>query len=157
MSSLRRFAPVLLVGLGSLQLVGYFTGSAALRWLGLQSVAAPLPIVFSARRESGSVSARFALRVETAVGETIEFDGRPGFEARLRGPFQRTQLYSAQLLYAYPVDRARDSILGFGLCDRGPLARELGIDDSVARFTVTRWMAGEAEDEKVHVRFDCAR
>ncbi len=157
MSRLRRFAPLLLVGIGCLRFLWYFTGWFPLLRLGAQSVAAPLPIVFSGEGGSVSVSVRFALRVETALGETIEIDGRPGFHARIRGPFQRAQVYTAQFLYAQPVNRVRDTILGFGLCDRGPLARELGIDDSVARFTVTKWFAGEAEDEKTHVQFDCTR
>ena len=161
MKRLRRFAPLLLVGIGCLKFLGYFTGWATLIRLGAQSVAAPLPIVFSARRDAGSVSARFVLRVETALGETIEIHGGPGFHARIRGPFQRAQIYTADMMQAHPVYleryRARDTIVGFGICDRGPLARDLGIDDSVARFTVTKWFAGAAEDEKMHVPFDCTR
>ena len=72
MKRLRRFAPLLLVGIGCLRFLWYFTGWFPLLRVGAQSIAAPLPIVFSGKGESVSLRSRFALRVETAIGETIE-------------------------------------------------------------------------------------
>ena len=161
MKRLRRFAPLLLVGIGCLKFAGYFADSPLLIRLGAQSVAAPLPIVFSGPDEGVSIRLRFALRIETVLGETIEIEGRPGFHSRIRGPFQRAQVYTADIIWAHPVYLTRylvrDTVVGFGLCDRGPLARDLGIDDLVARFTVTKWIVGAAENQKMHVPFDCTQ
>jgi hypothetical protein len=64
----------------------------------------------------------------------FEIDGRrieltPEIYARLRGPYNRRNVYGAALAYA-PVVPAelREPVTQFALCGDKPLLRELGID-----------------------------
>ena len=120
----RRAAAILLVALGCAQMIGDTAGWVAVKGLAAATGASPAPRVFSAVRGLETYSTRFYLEWP---GDRIELT--PELYTRVRGPYNRRNVYGAALAYA-PVLPAglREAVFRHGLCGRAPLLRELGID-----------------------------
>ena len=133
--------------LGSAQMAGDLLGWPALKGLGAASMISPAPKVFSAVRGLETYSTRFFLEWTDVGGRQHELELTPETYARLRGPYNRRNVYGAALAYG-PVlaldEHTRpmlDAVLRYGLCGEAPILRELGLDP--ARVT---W--------PVHLRFE---
>jgi hypothetical protein len=128
-----------LFALGLLQMVGDLTGLQALKGIGAATVASPAPRVFSAVRGFETYSTSFYLDYRDPQGrhQSVEITGER--YARLRGPYNRRNIYGAALAYG-PVMPAelRGSVMRYALCGQRPLLRELGLDpdDVVGPVTV---------------------
>ena len=105
-----------------------------LKGLGAATAAAPAPKVFSAVRGLETYSTRFFLEWTGADGAAHSLELTPEVYARLRGPYNRRNVYGAALAYG-PVLPAelRDPVLAYALCGDAPLLRELGIDPAEVR------------------------
>jgi hypothetical protein len=130
----RAAAALLVVGL--LQMAGDLLETCvtaplgrALKGIGAATAASPAPKVFSAVRGLETYSTRFFLdwSDDTGVAQTLPVT--PEVYARLRGPYNRRNIYGAALAYG-PVLPAelRDPVMQYALCGEAPLLRELGID-----------------------------
>ena len=124
-----RSAALALVLVGVIQMAGDLAGILPLKAIGAALGASPAPKVFSAVRGLETYSTRFYLEWP---GRRVELT--PALYARLRGPYNRRNVYGAVLAYA-PVlssdPRARDAfqqIAAYALCGEAPLLRELGIE-----------------------------
>jgi hypothetical protein len=134
-------AAVFLLALGLLQMTGDLVqqlGSErvgkAVKGVGAATAASPAPKVFSAVRGLETYSTRFFLEWEEqdSTGHALELT--PEVYARLRGPYNRRNVYGAALAYG-PVLPAelRDPVLRYAVCGEAPLLRELGIDPTRLR------------------------
>ena len=114
-----RLAAVLLTLLGLAQMAGDLLQVDALKGVAAATGASPAPKVFSAVRGLETYSTRFYL---AGVEMT------PEIYSRMRGPYNRRNVYGAALAYA-PVLSAslRDPVMRYALCGDAPLLRELGI------------------------------
>ena len=86
--------------IGSFQVIGYATGSQALRGIGLVSGFAPFPKVFCEADGYEPFAARFVLSGQLASGESIDIEMTPEIYSRLSGPYIRRNVYGAALAYA---------------------------------------------------------
>ena len=136
-----RVAAACLIAVGLLQMAGdlceqfvspYY--GLRLKGLGAATAAAPAPKVFSAVRGLETYSTRFFLEWEDVDGEAHSLELTPEVYGRLRGPYNRRNVYGAVLAYG-PVlatdERTRplfESVARYALCGEAPLLRELGID-----------------------------
>ncbi len=113
--------------LGLLQVSGALLGSRTLRGLGAASGASPLPKVFTAHRGVETFATEFVLRYELD-GEQRRLPLTPDVYQRLRGPYNRRNVYGAALSYG-PVlpPPLRDAVLRYGVRPDGPFFTELGI------------------------------
>jgi hypothetical protein len=113
-----------LLVLGVAQMVGDLTGVVALRGIAAATAASPAPKVFSAVQGLETYSTRFLFEID---GRRVELT--PELYSRLRGPYNRRNVYGAALAYA-PVVPAemREPVTRYALCGDAPLLRELGID-----------------------------
>ena len=132
---------VALLVLGLLQMSGDVLERAGLRsvgrplkGIGAATTASPAPKVFSAVRGLETYSTRFFLEWQGADGAAHSLELTPEVYARLRGPYNRRNVYGAVLAYG-PVlatdERTRplfESVACYALCGEAPLLRELGID-----------------------------
>jgi hypothetical protein len=116
-----RITAIFLAILGLAQMAGDLTGLLPLRAVAAATGASPAPKVFSAVRGLETYSTRFFLE---SGGRRIELT--PEVYARMRGPYNRRNVYGAALAYA-PVLPAelRDPVLQYALCGEAPLLREL--------------------------------
>ncbi len=136
----RRAAGALLV-LGLLQMSGDLLERAGLAGLGgafkgvgAATTASPAPKVFSASRGLETYSTRFFLEWSDGSGRDHSLPLTPDLYARVRGPYNRRNVYGAALAYG-PVlattERTRPmflSVIRHALCGEAPLLRELGVD-----------------------------
>lgn len=114
-------ACLLVLALGSTQLLGALTGSTALRGVGAASAAAPLPKVFTAQRGLETFATEFVIRYRLG-SEEVAIPITPASYQRLRGPYNRLNVYGAALSYG-PIlpPRLRDPVLRHGLSEGGAL------------------------------------
>ena len=136
-----RTAAACLIAIGLLQMAGdlcerYLSEAVGrpLKGLGAATAAAPAPKVFSAVRGLETYSTRFFLEWAGPDGERHSLELTPEVYARLRGPYNRRNVYGAALAYG-PVLPAelRDPVMAYAVCGDAPLLRELGIDPAEVR------------------------
>src|SRR5262249_3975793 len=137
-------AAVFLVALGLLQMGGDLLQQYAiapvdqvgrlLKGVGAASTASPAPKVFSSVRGLETYSTRFFVEWTDRGGATHSLHVTPEVYARLRGPYNRRNVYGAALAYG-PVLPAelRDPVMRYAVCGNAPLLRELGIDPGQVR------------------------
>jgi hypothetical protein len=117
------FGAGLLLLLGLAQMAADLAGWTAVKGLASATGASPAPKVFSAVRGLETYSTRFFLEIGTARHELT-----PERYARLRGPYNRRNVYGAALSYAPVLPPAmRDPVMRRALCGEATLLRELGI------------------------------
>jgi hypothetical protein len=122
-----------LLVLGLAQMVGSLLHLPALRALAAATGASPAPKVFSAVQGLETFSTSFFLDIVDAGGSTRSVPLTADLYARLRGPYNRRNVYGAVLAFG-PV-LASDprtapmfqSVLDRSLCGARPLLRELGL------------------------------
>jgi hypothetical protein len=129
-------ATIFLLALGLLQMTGDLVGQLisepvgkAVKGVAAATTASPAPKVFSAVRGLETYSTRFFLEWEDQDGRRCALELTPEVYGRLRGPYNRRNVYGAALAYGpvLPVE-LRDPVLRYAVCGDAPLLRELGID-----------------------------
>jgi hypothetical protein len=105
-----------------------------LRGIAAATTASPAPKVFSAVRGLETYSTRFHLDWQDRAGAWHTLQLTPEIYARVRGPYNRRNVYGAALAFG-PVlatdERTRTlflSVASYALTGKAPLLRELGID-----------------------------
>lgn len=123
---MKKYLPFIILGVGSLQILGHLTGSKTLRGLGLASGIAPYPKVFCEAKGYEPFAARFSLIGENKSGATqvIALDAER--YSRLTGPYMRRNVYGATLAYA---PRLPESLRQHLFGELTPLLSELGLSD----------------------------
>lgn len=130
---MKHVAPAVLVVLGLAQMAGDVFGLLPLKAVAAATNASPAPKVFSAVRGLETYSTRFFLEWD---GGGVEVTSER--YARLRGPYNRRNVYGAALAFAPVIPASlRDPVMQHALCGDAPLLRELGIDRSSIRGRVT--------------------
>lgn len=114
-------AAVFLVVLGTAQMLGDITGFLPLKAIAAATGASPAPKVFSAVQGLETYSTRFFLDLGDRRVELT-----PELYARIRGPYNRRNVYGAALAYG-PVlpSELREPVMRYALCD-ATLLDELG-------------------------------
>jgi len=120
---MKRGAAIFLVALGVAQMIGDLTHVLPLKAIAAATLASPAPKVFSAVQGLETYSTRFFLEVGARRVELT-----PEVYSRIRGPYNRRNVYGAALAYAPVLPRElRDPVMRHALCGDAPLLRELGI------------------------------
>ncbi len=110
-----------------------------LKGIGAATGASPAPKVFSSARGLETFSTRFFIEWTDSGGNFHSLEITPELYARLRGPYNRRNVYGALLAYgpvlqSDPLTRALfHSVASYGLCNGAPLLRDLGIDPANVR------------------------
>jgi len=129
-----KWTTVLLVVLALAQMVGDVLRLDGLKGVAAATCASPAPKVFSAVRGLETYSTRFFVAWRSTDGSERSRELDSETYARLRGPYNRRNVYGAALAYG-PVlasdargRRMLEAVLRRGLCAPYPLLAELGID-----------------------------
>jgi hypothetical protein len=137
-------AALLLGVLGIAQMAADLAGLRALAAVAGATAVSPAPKVFSAVRGLETFTSDFSLEIRGADGVERRVRLTPELNARVRGPYNRRNVYGAALAYgpvlaAEPRTRALfDAISRGALCGRAPLLRELDlVEGEVAGVDVT--------------------
>lgn len=126
---LARFQVALIV-LGSLNILGFVTGQAWLRGLSIASVASPLPFVFSQFRGYETFAADYEVIAHYENGQKESVAISPPLYSKLGGTYNRRNTYGAAASYGPRMTKPSEEalvnhVLAFGLCEGGPIARQL--------------------------------
>lgn len=133
---------MLLVLLGLAQMAGDLLNLPALKGIAAATGASPAPKVLSALRGLETYSTRFFLEWTDTSANLHSLPLTPDVYARLRGPYNRRNVYGAVLAYGPLLvtdPRTRpmfESVARYALCGDAPILRELGIDPASIRGTV---------------------
>jgi hypothetical protein len=118
-----RNAAIFLVILGVAQMAGDLLKIVPLKAIAAATGASPAPKVFSAVQGLETYSTRFHLDLGHTHAELT-----PELYSRMRGPYNRRNVYGAALAYAPVLPAAlRDPVTKHALCGDAPLLRELGL------------------------------
>lgn len=118
-----------LLALGLVQMTGDLAASAPLKAVGAATAASPAPKVFCATDGHETISTKVTLQyARGGVWRAAEFPVA-GHE-RLKGPYNRRNVYGAALAYGPVLDPALlDASWRFGLCGAAPMLDELGLPE----------------------------
>lgn len=129
-----RKSAILLLVLGLLQMAGDLLHIPAIKGIAVATAASPAPKVFSAVRGLETYSTRFFVEWTDKAGQPKSVEITPERAERMRGPYNRRNVYGAVLAYG-PVMQSDpslrpmfESVSGHALCGDAPMLRELGID-----------------------------
>ena len=118
---------VLILLIGSMQILGFVTRFEALRNLGRVTAASPLPLVFSDFRGLETFSLDFTMVAETLEGQRIETRVTPSLYGQFPGPYNRRNVYGAVLAFGPKLSLESekplvDAVLNYAFCNQGPLS-----------------------------------
>lgn len=109
-------------------MVGDALGISWLKGLGVASGFAPLPKVFSDVDGHETFAAEFTFVENSEEGGTTRNTITPELYGRLRGPYNRRNVYGAALSYAPRLpEEVWRPVFCYGLSEDGPLRSELGL------------------------------
>ena len=151
----------MLAALGMLGVAGHALGSPALKGLSVATAASPAPKVFTTHQGLETFSTKFELRW-TEDGSPHRLPITSEVYPRLRGPYNRRNVYGAILAYG-PVLHANeqtrpmfDEVARHALCpERGAVVlRELGLDPDRVRDVAVVYTPRAGTPETVARRLD---
>ncbi|HEY7328272.1 MAG TPA: hypothetical protein VH592_11555 [Gemmataceae bacterium] len=127
---------VFLVILGLSQMAGdlleryvHAPAGRALKGVAAATTASPAPKVFSSVRGLETYSTRFFIEWTDRAGIEHSLQLTPEIYGRMRGPYNRRNVYGAALAYGPVLPQSlRDPVMRYALCGEAPLLRDLGID-----------------------------
>jgi hypothetical protein len=136
---MKKRAAVLLL-LGGLQITGDLLHLPFLKDLGAATGASPAPKVFCAVHGYEAYATNFFLEWMDAAGDVHSKPISADAAGRLRGPYNRRNIYGAVLAYG-PIlpERLRQPVLTYALSGNRPVLGELGIDPKDARSVWVRY------------------
>lgn len=125
---------VFLLVIGLLQMTADALRLPAVKAIAAATGASPAPKVFSSVQGLETFSSRFYLEWRDRDGGAHTVERTPEVYARVRGPYNRRNVFGAALAYAPVLARdphtrpMYDSVVRYALCGQAPLIRELGVD-----------------------------
>ncbi len=148
---------LVITALGCTQMLGYFTGSRALRGIGLASVASPLPKVFSDVDGLETFASEFSIHGIDATGATFIWSVTPELYAHLEGCYNRRNVYGAALSYAPRMPEPLwSAVFCYGLKPGGPLHREFNLPAGAREISVEIRTKTRGRSDVWVLRPDCA-
>lgn len=138
-NSVSPVAFAILAVVGFAQMIGDVFHLNAVKAVAAATAASPAPKVFSAVKGLETYSSRFYIESANDGANSRSVEITPQLYARLRGPYNRRNVFGAVLAYG-PVlvsdSRTQplfESVSRYALCGEAPLLMELGIPSSSLR------------------------
>ena len=126
-----------LLGVGLLAMIGDLAGSFAIKGLGAITCVAPFPKVFSEMDGVEGFAAEFEMHVERANGEREIIPISPELYARLKGPYNRRNVYGAALAGGpFLPEELWHPVYQHGLEPGGPLHDEFDLPEDTEQVRV---------------------
>jgi hypothetical protein len=149
----RNLGACALLLLGLTQMTGDLLNNRALKGIGAAIAIAPCPKVFCDINGLEPFASTFVLT--TQGDETISQRITPELYARLRGPYNRRNVYGA-VVAAAPLlpSPMRQRVFQYAFASNGPLTREFGLGDA-SRITLT--LRTNTRDRDDVWTFECKR
>ena len=156
----------LLIGLGSVQMLGDLLANTQLKGFGLATHASPAPKVFTAQEGFETFSSQFFLRWQDTEGKRHKLELTPEIYQGIKGPYNRRNVYGAAISYSPVLSRNPktkamfDAVSDYAFCGGAPLLLELSIDPKTVRYPLSlelkpRDTQSTAEHWQLNYQIDC--
>ncbi|MEM9236534.1 MAG: hypothetical protein AAGB14_07125 [Verrucomicrobiota bacterium] len=143
----RNLIAILLTIVGMSQMLGHLSGVRALRGIGLASGVAPFPKVFCEADGYEAFAASYYVEGRLPNGDSWSRRVDPAWYARIRGPYNRRNVYGAALAFAPRLpEELREVVLEGSLSPDSAMCRELGLPEGITELRV-RIIPREGESE----------
>jgi hypothetical protein len=138
----------LVIGVGFLQIIGWAIGSKEVEGLGFMTNASPLPYVFSIFRGIEPYSSKFEIEITDGNGKTSLVHVTPAIYEQLQGPYNLRNVYGAVIAGSPVLKGPKEqllvqSVMQFGFCNPGTVARDFGIDYKIAKLRMIQTSRAE--------------
>lgn len=154
---MRKALYVLVLLIGSLQIIGLLTGIKPIRSLGIITSASPLPLVFSEVNGVETFAGDFYMQWNGDNGEVQRVLMTPELYSKLKGPYNRRNIFGAAIAYgAVLPERVWKPILNYGICN-DVLSEELELPFDKFTFTVEIDTRTEGRDDHWTLKPDCSQ
>jgi hypothetical protein len=148
-------AAVVLTLLGCLQMAGHLAGFRVMRGAGAALVLAPFPNVFADVEGLETFASTFTLHWSDGQGDHV-LAITPEFYSRLRGAYNRRNVYGAALSYAPRLPEPLwQAVFCFGFGAGGPLRREFGLGAEARDIAVEIRTNTKGRDERWLLQPSC--
>lgn len=148
------FGGLLLVGL--LQMIGYLTHIQKIRGLGFMTAASPLPLVFSDVEGLETFASSFVVTITDHTHDTFVLSITPQLYSQLRGPYNRRNVYGAAFAYGPKIPEPLwKSVLSYGFCAEGPLAKEFGVTERIQDVDVRVETKTKGRNDAWNLKLSC--
>jgi len=115
------------IGIGSLQMIGHVLQNKSIKGLGIMTAASPLPIVFTTVKGLETFSSQFYFKIRDKIGNESIVEITPALYSKLKGPYNRKNIYGAAIAYGPILDSALlDAVLNYAIC-KGVLLNEMNL------------------------------
>ena len=133
----RNLIAILLLVLGSFQMIGHLAGSRILRGLGAAGVFAPFPKVFCEADGYEAFAAKFYLEGLDEHDRPWSRELTPEIYSQLSGCYNRRNVYGATLAGAPLLpEELRNALLARSLADHSAMRRELQVPQGLRELRV---------------------
>lgn len=134
--NLRSAIYVFIVCIGLIQIVGHLIQSKNIKGLGAAFASSPLPIVFTEVRGVETYANDFYLVYTDENGQKQEQILGPEMYAKLKGPYNRRNVYGAAISYG-PIlpEPLWSSVLDYAFCEQ-KLASEMGMSPNIKNVSI---------------------
>lgn len=124
---MRKYIYILIVIIGLLQAIGFLLGNKMIRGMGTVSGSSPLPLVFTEIKGVETFASDFYIQYVTAEGKKEEIQITPAMYSKLKGPYNRRNIYGAAISYG-PILRKEiwGSVFDYGFCKK-TIIKEMGL------------------------------
>jgi hypothetical protein len=150
----RNWAATGLLLIGSTQMTGDILGNRVLKGLGAATAIAPCPKVFSDIDGLEAFASSFEIIADG--DESISLPITPELYARLKGPYNRRNVYGAAIAAAPRLPEAIwQSVFSYAFRPGGSLRRELALPENTTNIRISVRTNSRGGDE--HWIFPCAQ
>lgn len=122
---------------GTIAMLGDLTGSLALKGIGAASAMAPFPKVFCDNQGLEGFASDFTIEIDHADGSRSEMPLTPEMYARMRGPYNRRNVYGAAFSFGPKLPpELWENVFKYGLGPNGTLREEFGLPRDATNLTI---------------------
>jgi hypothetical protein len=133
---MRKYLYLFIIAIGLIQTFGYLLGNKTIKGIGQATASSPLPIVFTDVKGVETFASDFYLEFTNENGMKEEIQITPNLYSKLRGPYNRRNIYGAAISYG-PILKKEiwESVLNYGLC-KSVLVKEMNMPSNGNNYSI---------------------
>ena len=133
---MRNYLYILVIFIGCIQIIGHVIGVKEVKAFGMLTASSPLPIVFTEVKGVETFASDFYIEYIDEHGKQVSEQITPEMYAKLKGPYNRRNVYGAAISYGPILDKKiLNPVLEYGICKK-VLLNEMGFPESGTNYVI---------------------